>query len=189
MNKKTVDELEKAAQQFKDFDQQVKSLTLDKVNEAPTLELEQQTKLSSREIANIKAIYLKPVKTIGPAPCEKFNEKWRSEHNFKTEYVNFIAENKEILGEDIEIWTKPFPGMDLEFWRVPVNKPVWGPRHLAEQIKKCSYHTFKTDQSIITESHGMGSNYGAMVAKHTVNRLDAIPFSERKSLFMGSQPF
>jgi len=65
--------------------------------------------------------------------------------NFQKEYVQFIAENKEIIGETIEIWTRPFGGMPAEFWKVPVNKPVWGPRYLAEQIKRCYYLVIKTN--------------------------------------------
>jgi hypothetical protein len=36
----------------------------------------------------------------------------------------------------------------------------------------------------VVEESGNGSFYGKMVAKHTVNRLDAMPVSERRSVFM-----
>jgi len=31
---------------------------------------------------------------------------------------------------------KPFPGMPAEEWAIPTNKPINGPRYVAEQIKK-----------------------------------------------------
>ena len=112
-------ELDKAETQFQDFDKQVKEMTLDRMNEAPKLEVEPQTKMAQKDIQNSKDVYLKPHKTIGSK--EKFNEKFREDYNFSTQVVQFIAENKEIIGEEIDIWTKPFPGMPAEEWKVPCN--------------------------------------------------------------------
>ncbi len=107
-------ELDKVEAQFEAFDNNVKALTHDRMNEAPFKEVEAQTKLSSKDISNSKDIYLKPTKSIGSR--EKFNEDYRNEYNEAKEYVNFIAENKEIIGETIELWTKPFAGMPAEEW-------------------------------------------------------------------------
>ena len=180
-------EMEKLDAQFQEFDKNVKELTQDRMNEAPKLEMEPQTKLSSQEIEDSKKIYLKPAKAIS---CkQKFNEKFRESYNFDKEYVQFIAENKEIIGEAIEIWTRPYGGMPAEFWVVPTNKPVWGPRYLAEQIKKCYYHRLSMNDSKIVASDGMGTYTGQIVVDNTIQRLEASPVSTRKSIFMGANSF
>jgi len=185
--KPDINGLEKAEEQFQAFDNQVKELTLDRMNEAPKLETEQQTLLSQADLAKSKDIYLKPKKTIGSQ--EKFNEKYRADWKFAMEFVQFIAENKEIIGENIEIWTKPYPGMPAEYWEVPVNKPVWGPRHLAEQIKRASYHRLRMDQSRSAGGDGTAEYFGTMVSDNIVQRLDALPVSSRKSIFIGTGGF
>lgn len=179
-------DLEKAEKQFEKFDEDVKSMTMDRMNMAPKPEVEPQTKLSSRELEKSKDIYLKPERSV--TSKEKFNEDYRSDYNFKKEYVNFVAENKELIGETLELWTKPFAGMPAEFWKVPSNKPIWGPRYLAEQIKRKFYHRLVMQPSV-THSEGFGQFYGSIAADTTVQRLDAIPVSQRKSVFMGAQSF
>ena len=180
-------ELDRAQAQFEAFDSQVKEMTMDRMNQAPRPEVEQQTKLSSRQIENSKDIYLKPERSIGGR--EKFNEDYREQYNFQKELVHFTAENREIIGEAIELWTKPFAGMPAEFWKVPVNKPVWGPRYLAEQIKRKFYHRLVMQESRIIGSDGMGQYYGSLAADTTVQRLDAHPVSDRKTIFMGANSF
>lgn len=177
-------ELDKAEQQFDQFDQNIKKMTLDRMNTAPKEETESQTKLSQKEIDKSKDIYLKPARAI--MSPEKFNEKFREEYNFATEYVQFTAENKEIIGETIELWTKPFAGMPAQFWQIPTNKPVWGPRHVAERIKNCKYHRFVMQQHVSTGADSMGQYYGGMAVDTTVQRMDALPVSSRKSIFMGA---
>jgi hypothetical protein len=184
---KVQSELEKAQQQFDTFDKNIKDMTHDRMNAAPKQEVEPQTKLSTNEIRNSKDIYLKPERSI--MRRDKFNEKFRDQYNFEKEQVCFIAENKEIIGEAIELWTGKYGGVPVEFWKVPVNKPVWGPRYLAEQIKKCSYHRLTMQQNVITESGGYGQMYGALAVDTVVQRLDAMPASTRKSLFMGASGF
>lgn len=179
-------DLDSAKEQFDKYEQNIKDLTLDRMNEAPVLEMEQQTKLSSREIDKSKDVYIKPVRSIGAR--EKFNERFRDEWNFQREDVQIIAENKEIIGEMIETWTKPFPGVQCEFWQIPVNKPVYVPRHVAERIKASSYHRMHMENRAISQD-GMGSYYGTMVVDNTIQRLDAIPVAKRKSIFMGASGF
>jgi hypothetical protein len=179
-------ELDKVEKQFDEFDQNVKALTQDRMNEAPRVEVEQQTKISAKEMSKNADIYLKPVRSISSR--EKFNEEYRKDYMYQSELVYFIAENKELSGETIDTWTKPFPGMPAEEWKIPCNKPLWGPRHLAEQIKRCYYHRLvMRDQS--TSVDGMGSYYGTLAADTTVQRLDAIPATKQKSVFMGSSSF
>ncbi len=179
-------ELNKAEEQFKSFDESVKSLTLDRMNEAPKMEMEPQTKLSQKEISESKDIYLKPHRSI--MSQEKFNENYREEYNFAKEYVYFIAENKEIIGEDIDLWTKPFAGLPAEWWKVPVNKAIWAPRYVAERLKGCSYHRL-TMENTVRDSSGMGQFYGQMIADTTIQRLDAIPATKKRSFFMGASSF
>ncbi len=176
-------ELAKAEEQIKVFDESVRSLTLDRLSHTPKQETEAQTKLSQADIEKSKEIWLKPKRAIGSK--EKFNEDYRKEYEYAKEPVCFIAENNEIIGEDIEFWTKPFAGMPVEEWKVPVNKPVWGPRYVAEQIKRCYYHRL-TMRDAVTNTEGVGQFYGAMAADSTIQRLDARPASTTtKSVFMG----
>lgn len=180
VNSESKKELERVEKQFDAFQENIEQLTLDRMNEAPKLEQEPQTKIAQKDV---KDIYLKPFRTISSR--EKFNEKFRTEYDFAKEYVCFIAENKEVIGEAIEIWTKPFPGLPAEMWKVPVNKPVHGPRYLAEQIKGCSYHRLRMDQTP-TSTDGTAQYYGSMVVDNVIQRLDAIPYTKKKSVFMGA---
>jgi hypothetical protein len=181
-------EIEKCKARLDAFENQVKDLTQDRMNQAPKEESEQQTKLSSKQIEKAKDIYLKPKRVIACSTKDKFNEKFREQMEFAKQYVQFIAEHKELIGDSIEIWTRPFGGMPAEEWEVPTNKPVWGPRYLAEQIKRKCYHRLIMTQNVRGED-GMGQYYGQMAADKTIQRLDAYPVSQQKSLFMGAANF
>lgn len=182
-------ELDKAQKNFQEFDNSLKEMTMDRMNQAPRLEVEPQTRLSQNEIARSKEIYLKPKRTIS-AKGDKYSTdpKLESERKFDQELVRFIAEHREIIGETIDVWTKPHAGIPAEEWDVPTGKPVWGPRYLPKQIKKCSYHRFvMTDQA--TEHTGVGTMYGSMAVDNTVQRLDATPVSNKTVTFMGAEGF
>ena len=141
---------------------------------------------SAEQIAKAKEIYLKPIRAIS---CrDKFNEEFRAAYNFDKEYVQFTAENKEIIGESLDLWTRPYAGMPAEEWKVPVNKPVWAPRYVAEQIKRKYYHRLVM-QDRPTSADGMGQYYGSMAVDTTVQRLDAHPVNQKKSVFMGASGF
>lgn len=180
-------EMEKVESQLNAFESNIKEMTLDRMNTAPVQEKEEQTKLSQKDIEKSKDIYLKPIRAIGSR--EKFNEAYRDKYNFDKEYVYFIAENNEILGEDLDLWTKPYAGMPAEEWKVPVNKPVWGPRYLAEQIKGCKYHRFTMQQNVSTGAEKGAEFYGSMAVDNTIQRLDARPATRNKSIFMGASTF
>jgi hypothetical protein len=179
-------ELDKAEAQFEKFNEDVKSMTLDRMNETPVQETEPQTKISTKEAQKKDGIWLKPVRSLSSK--EKFNEAYRKTYEFAKQYVKFIAENKEIIGETINKWTKDFPGVDCEYWEVPVNTVVWGPRYLAEGIKKCKYHRLIM-RDTPTNADGMGTYYGTMAVDTTVQRLDAHPVTENTSVFMGASSF
>ena len=180
-------ELDRAEKQFEKFDEQVKSMTLDRMNAAPKLEEEQQTKISNRQAQADDAFWLKPKRNL--TSKEAFNEKYRAEWNFQKEYVRFIAENKELIGETITMWTKPFPGVPCEEWDVPTNKVVMGPRYVAEQIKRASYHRLRMDEEKVVGYNSVGAMTGQMIVDNVVQRLDAIPVSDKKSIFMGASGF
>lgn len=186
-NSESAKELDKVEKQFEAFDKEVKDMTQDRMNMAPKESQEPQTKMSAIDIEKSKEIYLKPKRSI--ASQEKFNEKYREDYNYATEYVRFIPENKEIIGETIELWTKPFAGMPAQEWAVPTGKPIWGPRHLAERLSNCKYHRLTMQQHVMTEANHVGQMFGAMAVDTTIQRLDAIPVSTRKSIFMGSKGF
>ena len=186
-NSFTERELDKADAQFQAYDANIKNLTQDRMNMAPKEDVEPQTKIAQIDRDKMKELYLKPKKSIG---CrDKFNEDYRSQYEHDKQYVCFEAENKEIIGENIEIWTRPYAGMPAEEWSVPTNKPVWGPRYLAEQIKRKFYHRLVMQQNVSTGSDGMGQYYGTMAVDTTIARLDARPVSSNKSFFMGSRSF
>lgn len=183
MNSQTEKELDRAQKQFDAYDDNIKQMTLDRMNMAPKLEMEPQTKFSSGQMRDTKEVYLKPVRTVNSN--QKFNEDYRKQYEEDREYVRFVAENKEIIGETIDLWTRPYGGMPAEEWKVPVNKPVWGPKYLYKQIRRCNYHVMRSEQTTMTNSDGMGQYFGSMVADHTVPRLDANLVSDKPSFFMG----
>lgn len=180
-------ELDKVEKQFDAFDENVKSLTLNRMNLARKEELEPQTKISQSDINKMVDVYLKPFKTV--ACRDKFNEKYREAYNFDKEYVHFTAENKECIGETIELWTRPYSGMPAEFWQVPTNKPIWGPRYLAEQINRKSHHRLMMEEKAVTGSHAVGQDYGKIVVDKVIPRLTASPVSKKLSIFMGANSF
>ena len=183
-------DLEKAAEQFNKFDEDVKALTMDRMNEVREKDIEAQSdilKISQKEKDRKGDHYLKPIRTISSR--EKFNENHRDDYNYAKELVRFEAENLEIIGEVIDVWSKPFPGMPAEEWLVPVNTPVWGPRYLAEQLTKCSYHKLKMHEKEIAGSDGHGTYTGKIVVDETCHRLNARPVVERRSIFMGATGF
>lgn len=177
-------ELDKLDEQFKAHDEHVKDLTQDALNQLPVRQVEPQTKLSDRQQQKIDGIWLKPIKTIG---CrDKFNEAFRSRWEFDKQMVKFIAENSEIIGEAIDMWTRPYGGIPAEEWKVPVNKVVWGPRYLAEQIKRKAY-TRLVMQETVTEVGEHGSKmFGQMVGEERIQRLDARPVKDNVTVGFAS---
>lgn len=178
-------ELDKAEKQFEAFDNQVKELTMDRMNQTPKADRE-EAKVSSKDLEKSNDLYMKPVRTIS---CkEKFNEKYRDEYNYAKEYVPFVPKHYE-TSDKAEFWTKPFAGVPAEFWQLPVDRTVYAPRYVEEQLKKCAYRRLSMDQKAISSSDGLGHYFGSMVVDTTVQRLDALAVSTRKSIFMGSKGF
>ena len=179
-------ELDKAEEQLKAYEKNINELTLDRMRAVPLKEEEAQTKISQVDLEKTKDLYLKPKRRISSQ--EKFNEKFRDKYEFAKQYVHFIAENKEIIGESIKLWTKKFPGVCAEEWEVPVNKPVWGPRYLAEQIRAKVYSRLTIDDKM-GDCDGFVQYYGQIVVDQKVPRLTAEPVISNKSVFMNSTAF
>lgn len=179
-------EIDKIEAQSKKYEEGIKNL-VELRNDRKVEETEPQTKLSQQELRSSPDIYLKPKRTI--RDVSKFNENYRKEYEFQKEYVNFIFEHNEIIGEDITLWTKPFAGVPAEMWEVPSNKPVWGPRYLAEQIARKSYNRIIMQQDTITAQDGVGQYYGALAVDKKIQRLSALPVTKLRSVFMGASSF
>jgi hypothetical protein len=178
-------EIDKVEQQFENFETQAKKMTLDIMNQAP-VEQASVPKLSAKEIEKSNEIYLKPARTVPDR--QKFNEKFRGKWEHAKEYVRFIARHNEIIGDTIEIWTHPFGGVGAQFWQVPTNKPVYGPRYLAQQIKNCRHHRLIMEDTP-TQRSNEGIYYGTLAVETTIQRLDAEPVSEQKNIFMNASNF
>lgn len=187
VNSEGQQELKKVEQQFESFEKNIESLTMERMNQAPVLETEEQTKLSQKELNAKPDIYLKPINTIF-APGQKFNEKFREEYLYRKEYVCFIYEHEEIKGDVLEKWTRPYGGVPAEFWRVPANVPVWGPRYLAEEIAQMRYHRLKmVDRP--TANDGVGQFTGELVVDTIIERAKARPFKKKTKVYLGAGDF
>jgi hypothetical protein len=178
-------ELDKVAEQFNAFDENVKKLTQDHMNKAPMREIEPE-KISQIDIEKSGETYLKPYRSISSR--EKFNETYRDDYNLAKVYVRFRARNLEIINETIDMWAKPFAGLPAEWWKIPCNKTVWAPRYIYEQLKSCNYHVMTMQQSSTGADQG-GQYYGSMVADSTVQRLDAEEVSNRRTISMTGNRF
>jgi len=184
VNSASQKEIDAAQENFDKFQEQIDNVSNDLSERPKSHETEPQAKLTADDWKKSEDIYLKPTRTQYPGPVpktgvmtDKFNEKFREQYEFDKQFVRFIAENAEIIGESIVIWTRPYPGMPAEQWTVPVNKPVWGPRYLAEQIKRKFYRRLKMEERSSPEnqigSDGVASFYGKVVVESTIQRLDA----------------
>lgn len=178
-------ELEKADKQLEAFTESVKEATQNR-DEVRNFDAAPKAEVSQKELEFAPGAYLKPKRVINTRM--KFNEKFASAYEYDKQYVQFVAEHNEVKGDRIEIWTHKYGGKPAEFWEVPTNKPVWGPRYLAEQIRSKYYHRLKTEDRMTSAEGGM-QYYGAMAVDTTVQRLDARPVSDKRSVFMGKNDF
>lgn len=175
-------ELEKCETQIKALPEQAKELIMmDRMKLVPKIEYEGQPEISQQDVAKSRDIYLKPRNYV--ASQEKFNEKWRKSYEYDKEYVQFVGSNTEIREEEIPLWTKPYPGCPAEFWKVPVNKPVWGPRYLMEQLQRKQYHVLEMKNESVGNEGG-NQYYGKLAIQTVRQRLDAREISSRKSISM-----
>ena len=172
VNSASQKQLDKMQGEFDTFQENIESMTKDRLDAAPKIETEQQTKISNREAQKYDAPYIKPLRSINSK--EPFNEKYRKDWERGWEYVKCIFENNEIIGEQIELWTKRFAGDPAHQWKLPVNKPVWVPRLVAEQVQKCRYHRLRMEDQPTSQGEGM-TFYGSVSVDREIARLDARP--------------
>jgi len=99
--------------QLDTYDENIKSLTLDRMNEAPKEE-SAPVELSQKQIEKAGEVYIKPTRWI--ADGQKFNKDYEKQWEFAKEYVKCIPVHNELKGDRIEMWTHPFGGKGAEFW-------------------------------------------------------------------------
>ncbi len=180
MSQKPKSALDSAQEQFDKFDQNIKDLTMDRMNqkkgEAP------EHKIAQADIAKAPEVYLKPKRMIGSK--EKFNENFREQYNKSKEYVHYTVQHEEIKGEVVEFWIKPFPGVPAEEWAIPSGRAVWIPRYVAEHLENnCTYHRLKTQDRPTSIEGGM-TYFGSMVVDDLIYRISARPVSTRKLIYL-----
>lgn len=184
----TEKELRKADEKFEEFKENI-SVSNDvgsySAPESPPPEV------SEKERRNSKDTYLKPHRSFPPGADPKtgkketFNEKFRKQYEEDKEYIQFIAENSEIRDETLDLWTKPYPGIEAEEWAVPVNRPVWGPKYLYKQIKRKFYRRMVSEDRPVSAEGGF-TYTGCLVVKNIIHRLDAHQF-EKSHISLGSR--
>lgn len=130
-------EVERIDNQIKGIQEGIQKVASQDRASIPVAETEEQTKLSKKELTNYDAPVIKYVKAF--ADKAKLPEKWRAERDHDWELIKVVCENCEIVGEMIEVTTHKWPGDPWAFWQIPVNTPVYIPRHVAKQIHDCHY--------------------------------------------------
>jgi hypothetical protein len=150
---------------------QMASLTQDAMNEAPVNELEPQTKMTKAKILEADA------PKIVPSMTRTANGKKKPEQDAIRkrgwEYIRVIAENVELPGEKIEFWHKPmWAGEDCHFWQIPVNRPIYVPRFVAEHIRSRKYHRLTMQNEMTVETNQFGEMKGKLIATEVRQRLD-----------------
>lgn len=175
-------EIDKLEQNVAQFENQIKDLTAERPLNIKSEEYE-PPKVSQKQIDS-SDLYIKPTRWI--ADNQKFNPRFEKEWEYRKEYVHCILVHNESRGDLIEFWTHPFGGKGAEFWQVPSDKPVWIPRYAAEQLTKCKYHRLRMEEGKTRSADNMATYYGQMVADTVIQRLDATPINNKKSMFMGA---
>lgn len=162
-------DLENAALASAKMQAEMSALTQDAMQDAPLHETEAQTQMSKREIEAYDAPLIKPTRSMPSSGKSLEKEKKMREDGWK--YIKVIAENNEVNGEMIEFWLKKFAGDPVNFWQVPVNKPVYLPRHVAEHLSNRKYHVFKMQDRPMHEVQ-FGEPASKLVCQETRRRLD-----------------
>ncbi len=176
-------ELDKVEKQFDDFKEQVDSLTKDRMDLSRKADLEPIHKIANKDLDKNDAIILKPSKNIRSP--EKFNEKFRKPYEEDCQRMDFTAEHRELIGETIEIWVKPYPGMNAEYWEIPTGKKVNAPRYIFDKLQRTGYHRLRMDETKKVGGDGNTQYYGQMVVDNYVPRMDAFVIPAKRNVYMG----
>lgn len=164
-------EVDRLDAEFQAKSHQMSNLTQEEISKAPVKEVEPKTNLSRAQIQEIDA------PKIVPTMSKRANGKKKPEQDALRrrawEYVKVICENNEILQEPLQFWHKPMiAGEDCNYWQIPVGRPVYIPRHLAEHIRSRKYHRLIMQEEMTVERNQFGEMKGKMVATETRQRLD-----------------
>lgn len=146
---------EKLVTQVLENQVQMNALTTDKINELAPKPVEQEVKLTMKQKAEAEgAIYIEPrrkLQSLGKLP-----EKWETMHKHDWEYVCGTFQPENIGGrantENFTFWFRKWPGDPDCMWEIPVNRPVYVPRMIAQHLsgekegftgmEAMKYHTF-----------------------------------------------
>ena len=169
-------ELAKIEDQFVEKQNEMANLTMQERQNVPLQEEDSQTKLSKKQLDDLGYLIVKPSKRMGSS--QKPDPKWEKEREHAWQLVKAILENKESPGEDIEMWTHPFRGDAYDFWKLPTNKPILIPRHVANEVAGCNYVQYKMEanEKQVVNEDGAAIYIGKMVAKSRKQRLSAQPY-------------
>ena len=124
----------------------MKDLTVDKINETPVTEPEETIQetagMSAKEMAKtLGCRYIEPTRKLsafGTLP-----DKMKKERDRDWEYVQGMYENIESPGETLEFWLCLYPGDPDCMWSIPSNIPVYVPRMVAKHLESIQkYHKF-----------------------------------------------
>lgn len=173
-------EKERIDDQVTDFQQKnLESTSMDAVAAAPIKETAAQTQISAKQIEKTDAPWIKPSRSYSPGKGEKRIPQLEAEIARGKEYIKCIAENAECLGARLEFWLKKYPGEPCHFWEIPVNRPVYLPRYVAEHISTRWYSRIKMSEGAI---YDVGSADGGLLnhmqVTERVRRLDCRPVAE-----------
>lgn len=162
----------KGLENVEKLSEQMSSLTQEEIKKAPMANEEPVMLLSKEEIAAYDAPVIQPSRSFPTK--SKPNPKEAKERRRGWEYVKCIAENLEIINEKIEFWHNKFLGDPCYFWEVPVNKPIYLPRFIAEHLSTRHYHRFTMADRSGREFTEPGATAGdeRLVVKETRHRLN-----------------
>lgn len=169
-------ELEKIESQFVEKETEMVNLNMAEKEKIPLQEEDTQTKLSKKQLKDMGYLMIKPARRMGSQ--QKPNPKWQKEREHAWKMVKAILENKESPGENIEMWTHPFKGDPYDFWKLPTNKPILIPRHLANDVAACNYVQHKMDlkEKNVVDEEGTSLYVGKRVIQTKKARLTASPY-------------
>lgn len=162
-------ELEQAIVNSDKMREDMSKITMDAVAGVPLAETDVQTKMTKKQIEEYDAPVIKPSKSMPSTGKPLDKEKAMREDGWK--YIKVIAENNEVVGERVDFWHKKFAGDPIYYWEIPVNKPIYVPKHIAQHLSERKYHVFKM-QDRSREGLQHGDYAQSLICQETRRRID-----------------